>query len=31
MDARAGARISALLAVMADDDDYANIVYLTDS
>jgi hypothetical protein len=30
MDARAGARFSALLAVMADDD-YAKIVYLTDS
>jgi hypothetical protein len=30
MDARAGARISALLAAMPDDD-YANIVYLTDS
>ncbi len=30
MDARVGARISALLAAMADDD-YAIIVYLTDS
>jgi hypothetical protein len=30
MDARVAARISALLAAMADDD-YANIVYLTDS